>query len=429
MTIRTFRLPWAALQVDPEQAVVMAVARAYALGENPRTTRETLGCLAQHGVNWPRVDMLLHVHRISSLTYAVVRQPPVLDSGIFPDEFIATKREWYGNSFARSVMEPAAISRLQAAFAGAGIPALSIKGYILGAWLYEDPAVREHDDIDFLVPQDMRDQADALLVGLGYVPGYRPPLYPGELPGMANYASPDGGLPIDLSFDPLQLFWQTVAQRRATFDGWWSRRLILPLGKHQTCIPGPEDQFLQLARHIQFHGYFRINWAVDLLVLLRRFGADLDWQLAAAEAARFGIVSGVNRTLEILESVYAFDRPDGAVSAFRTGPVTRTLHRRIWADELTVPQERPTRSQEGTPIAPRFLSPGGVRPVSGLALFALDQRRARYLRYLGQRIIPPRAWLRETYGHGSYPHLVKHHWSELRALRRRVRSRREDLSR
>jgi hypothetical protein len=428
MTVGTLQLPWAGLQVDPEQAIVMTVARAYALGEDPRTTRDTLSCLARQGVSWSRLDTLLHVHRISSLTYAVLRQPPVLESGIFPDEFIATKREWYGNSFARSVMEPRAISRLQSAFTDAGIPALSIKGYILGEWLYDDPAVREHDDIDFLVPQDMRDQADDLLVGLGFTPGYRPPLYPGELPGMANYTNPAGGMPIDLSFDPLQLFWQTIAQRRATFDGWWSRRLTLPFDRGLTYIPGPEDQFLQLARHIQFHGYFRVNWAVDLLLLLRRFGAEMDWELAAAEAARFGILSGVNRTLEILESAYGIQRPEHARPAFNAGWAVRTLHRRIWPDELTIPQERPTKSQEGTPIAPRFLSPGGVRPLSGLALFALDQRRTRYLLYLGQRIFPPRSWLRDAYGEGSYPRLVKHHWGELRSLRRRVRSRR-NLSR
>jgi hypothetical protein len=343
---------------------------------------------------------------------------------MFPDEFVAAKRAWYGDSFARSVMEPATIARIHAAFAENGIPALSIKGYILGAWLYEDPAVREHDDIDFLLPQDMRDQADSLLVRLGFIAGYRPPLYPGELPGTATYTNSNGGMPVDLSFDPLQLFWQSAEQQRASFEGWWSRRRSLTLGRDHTHFPGPEDQFLQLARHIQFHGYFRTNWAVDLLLLLRRFGSEMDWHLAAAEATCHGIMSGVNRTLEILESVYSIERPEGARSAFHAGSAVRVLHRRIWPDELTIPQERPTKSQEGTPIVPRFLSPGGVRPVSGLALFALDQRRGRYLLYLGQRVLPPRVWLRETYGEGSYPRLLREHWRGLRALRRRVRSKR-----
>jgi hypothetical protein len=80
------------------------------------------------------------------------------------------------------------------------------------------------------------------------------------------------------------------------------------------------------------------------------------------------------------------------------------------------------REQVGTPIAPRFLSPGGVSPVAGTALFLIDRHRKVYLKYLGQRALPPRKWLLENYGDNSYPRLLHRHWQSLLELRRRVRN-------
>jgi hypothetical protein len=416
-------LPWDKLNVDPEQSMVLALARAYALDENPTVTRDAIAFIAPSIRSWTRVDSLLHVHRIKSLSYQVMRNPVIRDSGCIPADFVAEKRDWYTASFARTVIEPTILHRLLDAFSDAEIPVLSIKGLTLGVWLYGDVALREHDDIDLLVPAHLGEHSDAVLEKLGYGSGYRPPLYPGESPATASYQDSAGGIPVDLSFDPLHIFWQSAAERRTTFAGWWSRRQDIHVGGSMVSIPGPEDQLLLLARHLQFHGYFRVNWAVDLMVLLRRFGQDLDWPMIATEAERHGISGGIVRTLELLKSVYGIPASNRMIESFRPSNLVQTLHRRIWPDSLAVPRERTIKEQEGTPIAPRFLSPGGVHPIAGLSLFALDPRRTKYFLYLGQRIVPPPSWLRETYGEGNYPRLLRQHWSGLRSLRQRVRTR------
>ena len=341
----------------------------------------------------------------------------------YPDTLFADARDWYRASFAKSVFEPPVLHRLLDAFSNADIPVLSIKGLSLGAWLYEDAALREHDDIDLLVPADAGLESDFVLTALGYGSGYRPPLYPGESPATASYHAPSGGIAVDLSFDPLHIFWQSTAERRSSFDGWWSRRQHVCIGGSTVAIPGPEDQLLMLARHLQFHGYFRVNWSVDVVVLLRRFGSALDWDLIGHESARHGIAGGVSRTMELLHSIW-HDLPPSA-SSLPAGRFVRRLHRRVWPDTLAIPWERTTREQEGTPIAPRFVSPGGVHPIAGLSLFALDPRRQKYFVYLGQRVLPPSSWLRERYGDGHYFSLLRQHWSGLRSLRQRVRNQRQ----
>src|SRR5690606_27690476 len=118
------------------------------------------------------------------------------------------------------------------------------------------------------------------------------------------------------------------------------------------------------ARHLQFHGYFRINWWVDLILLLRRNDATLDWDLVAREAARHGVSGGLERTLEMVTAIYGLKtRSLLSPRSWSTRP-TRALHRRIWPTELAVPSLRPSPEQQGTPVAPRFLSPGGVHPVA-----------------------------------------------------------------
>lgn len=421
-------MPWGGLDLAPEQAIILVLARAYAIDQQPSLTRSQLASIAPSITSWKHVSTLLHVHRIKSLAYQVLRDPNVTALDVVPGSLFAEVRDWYKASFAKTVFEPPVLHQLHRAFTNAGIPVLSIKGLTLGAWLYDDATLREHDDIDLLVPADAGNAADAVLTDLGYGSGYRPPLYPGESPATASYQAPTGSMAVDLSFDPLHIFWQSTAERRQSFDGWWARRQEICIGQSTIPTPGPEDQFLLLARHLQFHGYFRVNWAVDLVVLLRRFGETLDWDLINREATRFGITGGVIRTLEILATTYGVSLP-GNASTLSAGRLVHHLHRRVWPDTLATPREHASREQDGTPIAPRFLSPGGVHPIAGLTLFALDPRRQKYFVYLGQRVLPPPSWLHDRYGAGSYAGLLRRHWVELRLLRRRVRSKRSEVSR
>lgn len=403
-----------------EQAFLLTVARAYAMTEPEGSVSERLAAIAPRITSWERVARLLNIHRCRALAYEVLKPAEVRDSGCIPEDFFAELREWYGAMFVRAALERSTLHRVLGAFQKAEIPVLYIKGMALGTWLYGDPALREHDDIDFLAPAGMTAEIDQVLKQLGYTSGYRPPLYPGELPGMASYLDPQGGLSIDLSFDPLYVFGESLASRRRSFETWWSRRQYLTIGSESVPAPGAEDQFVQLARHLQFHGYFRTNWAVDVLLLLHRYGNALDWPLIAREASAVGIAGGLYRTLEILSATYSVAIPRPAAALLRPNAAARAMHRRVWPDGLAVPRERPLKNQEGTPILPRFITPRGVHPVAGLMLFLLDSRRKQTVTYLVHRALPPRSWLRERYGRGMYPVLLRKHLRDLRKLRQQV---------
>jgi hypothetical protein len=72
------------------------------------------------------------------------------------------------------------LAQVLAALAGAGLPALVVKGAAAGAF-YPDPALRAYGDLDVLVPRTQVDQAEVALNGLGYRPPETPTVRWGRL--------------------------------------------------------------------------------------------------------------------------------------------------------------------------------------------------------------------------------------------------------
>jgi hypothetical protein len=407
-----------------DRAFVWAVAHAAAHELPDRAAAPVLERAAAGVDSWSVVMDLLRVHRCETLAYRILTMPAVRAACEPPESIVRGLRKWYRQTFERLVFEPRVVAGLLSDLATAGVPALAIKGLVVGAWLYDDPVLREHDDIDLLVPEALVASAHSILTGLGYEPGYRPPLFPFESLGSADYRHPGRELHVDLSFDPWVLFWRNEAAYRELFDTWWARRQTIEISGYRLPTLGPEDQFVQLARHLQFHDYFRANMWVDLGRLLHRHGDRLDWDIVGRDARAFGIHGGLYRTLELLARGLAVPVPDAAADAMRPSWPVHRLHRSIWEDDLAGIRERLPNA--GRPINPRFLTPGGPHPVAGLVLHALNPSRGRTLQYLVRRYVPPKDWLRSVYtdtGRRSYPALLRHHWQQLAELRRRVRNR------
>lgn len=408
---------------EGDRAFVWAVARV-AAHEMPENAAAPVLERAVAGIaSWTHVTQLLRVHRCEALAYRLLTMPAVRTACEPPESLVRDLRNAYRQTFERVAFEPRVIAGLLSELAAAGVPALAIKGVVVGAWLYDDPELREHDDIDLLIPEALAASAHPVLTSLGYEAGYRPPLYPLESLSSADYLHTRGGTHVDLSFDPWLLFWRDEAAYRDLYDTWWARRQVIEVGVHKLPTLGPEDQFIQLARHLQFHDYFRANMWVDLGRLLLRHGDQLDWDIVGRNARAFGIHGGLYRTLELLELGLGVPMPGAAATATRPGWPVRRLHRSIWEDDLAGVRERPPKA--GRPINPRFLTPGGPHPVAGLTLHAINPSRGRTLQYLIRRYVPPQDWLRSVYadtGFQSQPALLRHHWRQLADLRGRVQN-------
>lgn len=385
-----------------DQGLILALASAFGQGLLPAAAAGTIAGAGDRISSWAAVERLLRVHRCSTIAYHLLSQPEVRSALSPPDPTMNRLRARYLASFGRTAIDPRILRELLTVFADAGVPALVIKGLTLGVWLYDDPALREYDDFDFVVPEAKAEAVHTLLLDAGFAcfinPFLRPRLRRNQTLEAASYQRGDG-VTVDLRFNPWRGLWRPEAAADDPFTGLWERRQTVTIAGLAVPTFGPEDQFLHLTRHLQEHDYFRAIWFVDVMLLLRRHGAILDWGLIGHEARRLGVHGGIYRTLEILARVYGYRAPDAAWSVLRPNVAVRHLHRRVWPDDLARQIDRPNLLRN--PMGPHHLTLrelGQGRQAAGLALLLLERNRVDTVAHLIRQRFPSRAWLRSVHG-------------------------------
>jgi hypothetical protein len=406
-----------------DRLFVVAIAQAFVRGLSPSEAAEFLGAAAAQISSWAAIEDLLEMHGCLPIAYHCLRVSEVRAACGLPDATMARLRDAYTGAFVWVARYPATLRRLLGALSQADVPALVLKGPVLGPWLYHDSALRSSADIDLLLPETHAHHAHAVLSELGYEIDSRQTPGPRLCPPRESLHSVtyhDEGGEVDIVFDALRAFWQPAPAEGRVFDAWWDRRLNLSIGNLTVPTLGPEDQLLYLCRHLQGHDYGRTKWFVDILLLLRRYADEFDWELVGCEARRHNVQGGVYRTLELIEHTYGASIPTVARRALRPRRIVRSIHRRMWPDDRAIPGDANVRLLEL--VTPHNFRPKGARDAAGFALFLFNRNRRLHLTYLLRRMIPPRSWLLELYSDrlptdAPYPVLWHHHWRSLRPRR------------
>ncbi|HEX9131757.1 MAG TPA: nucleotidyltransferase family protein, partial [Ktedonobacteraceae bacterium] len=164
------------------------------------------------------------------------------------------------------------------AFNEAHIAVLLFKGPALAYTCYPEAHLRTYHDIDVLIRPDDLPRAHELLLQKGYTfyEEYRANVTNSKRTGF-NYilARPDSWLeiPIELHTAPHSSEIGTDFNVEAL---WLKAEQIEVLGE-STLTMHPIDHLLYLCWHYRFHGFTRLLWLYDLVVMLRAAGTELDW--------------------------------------------------------------------------------------------------------------------------------------------------------
>ncbi|MEE4173069.1 MAG: nucleotidyltransferase family protein [Xanthomonadales bacterium] len=202
-------------------------------------------------------------HGIYSLIHAAAREGLV--SGISED--LATALRRYARGFA--IMDDAfrrQTERLLAAFSGADLPCLVIKGQAIAVLYYDHPRLRHRVDVDVLIPERRRTEAIDVLEHEGY-------LLQGHdrtrLTTAQFVATAPGPSPQPVKFDVhLQASNRAVFGAVLEFEAAWERRQALPGPGASAWAPDTIDLILHSCAHRLAHGRNaareRLLWLFDI---------------------------------------------------------------------------------------------------------------------------------------------------------------------
>ena len=164
------------------------------------------------------------------------------------------------------------------AFNETHISHLLFKGPALAYTFYPEAGLRTYHDIDMLIRPDDLPRAHTVLLKMGYkfYEEYRSNVTDSKRAGF-NYSLARSGSQFEVSIElhtaphPSE-----IGTDFAVESLWLMAQPIKVLGE-STLTLHPVDHLLYLCWHYRFHGFTRLLWLYDLVVMLRAIGQELDW--------------------------------------------------------------------------------------------------------------------------------------------------------
>jgi putative nucleotidyltransferase-like protein len=195
------------------------------------------------------------------------------------------------------------IGNLLAAFEGAGIKTMVLKGAALIQLYYRESGLRPMLDADVLVHTDQAEAAMELLTRLRWKPiRYTRP----QMRIPIIHSTPfedDGGRQLDLHW---HLFWECFNANDD--DDYWENAIPIRIGGVQTLALSPTDQLLHTCWHgARWNEVPPIRWIADALAILNASAEEIDWSSLLKKTQKHRISLPVKDALEYLKN--SFDAP------------------------------------------------------------------------------------------------------------------------
>jgi len=235
--------------------------------------RESFG-----GVDWPRLLLLAEEHGVSGHLAACLQedQAPAAPAEIKEE---LTERQRALNFL--TLQLTAELLRLLEIFAAEGISALVIKGPVLAARAYDDPAKRSYGDLDLLVRQGEIRRATEALTASGYEAAVSlAAIDAGKTPGQYLFTKADSKLLVELHNDATLRYFPRPLPIKDVF----ARQARVRVDAHEVPAASAEDELVMACVHGAKHFWERLSLIADVAGLLAR-QRNLDWH-RAAESAR-----------------------------------------------------------------------------------------------------------------------------------------------
>ncbi len=274
-------------------------------------------------VEWTAVAHWLIEQGIGPLAYQRCREiQPLLASHLQADMFA---------SVAQSALYREHLAQIEAAFQGAGIPLVLLKGAALARSAYADAALRTMSDIDIWAPEMNMPRAVELMTGLGFW-AYggkesRPLALQALSHGEIQFYGPQYGM-IELHWSPFPGWWLTRAADVDDTAVWNRIEPFTPHGKSYQLAA--EDMVIQVAVHLTVThqmGMTAVRGLMDIAMIVK--SRPVDWEIVAERAQAWRVGTAVWLVLSLTERLLGLSGLEPALKRLRPSPLRQKLIRQF----------------------------------------------------------------------------------------------------
>lgn len=252
-------------------------------------------------IDWNQFVKLVRHHRVYPQMYSRMKNSKLIPADVLQ----ALYRDYETNTF-RMLRLSAEMERVCASLERNGIASIVLKGPALAKELYDDLSLRTCKDLDILIPMADVEEAEEILVKLGYASDKNVPRVAGNWKWKVHhisYTHPQTGI-------QLEIHWRLNSDmgKEPPFETLWKRRKPSSLAGGRIYMLGDEDLFMYLVSHGARHGWFRLRWLADIDRMARR---SLNWAALIPLMKRYGCVHLGGQALVLASGLLGTPIPGG----------------------------------------------------------------------------------------------------------------------
>ncbi|MCD7033164.1 nucleotidyltransferase family protein [Metabacillus sp. GX 13764] len=267
-------------------------------------------------INWIEFKELALHHRLFSLIYPRLKK--------FKEQLIPSYiKEELGRLYKSNTMKMMQLSGemglISKVLLNGGIHTLFLKGPVLAEELYGSLSLRTSRDLDFLVPLDKLEDAEQLLVSLGYVKNDYFPKFLNEWKWRHHHLAfyhPEKHI-------TAEVHWRLSPGpgKEPQFKELWERKRKSAITHQPVYFLGKEDLFYFLVTHGARHGWSRLRWLADIDRLVV---TNPDWRVAYHLLKRFQCLQLGAQSLLLASQLFQTEIP-GAFKEITAGKKAKKL--------------------------------------------------------------------------------------------------------
>lgn len=215
-------------------------------------------------IDWALFLQFVSHHRVFPVVFLSLKR---INSEHVPLPVVQALHAIYNKNTFQMLNLTAEMERVSQLFEEHQIRSLVLKGPILAEALYGELSQRTSKDLDILIVESELEEAEQLLIDVGYQQDNEVPRVLNDLKKKTHHVSythPAKEVQIEIHW---RLNPDSVAE--PTFNELWDRRRSSKLTSYPVYFLGSEDLFYYLVSHGARHGWFRLRWLADIDRLVR----------------------------------------------------------------------------------------------------------------------------------------------------------------